>query len=363
MNSKFEDMTSNKYSAKDEFNRLVQTLTTQNPKDPYQEGSDTGNEADVNDSQNSSFDEETMHLNHKNLKQFFQKKAHVEKRGRKDKKKQGKANNAHEASKKKNYPERNQFSNSRYEQVEDDEEMPQLYSDPSKNSGSEDVSDYLYQEAKNSMNRTKMLLMQSQQDSHFIEQMSYSENGDSDVLNMSRKRVENILRNKQQRKHTYELNEEDSDKVKISTDFEHGQPVRGKQSRNNVHSRMAVTRDPTDKFIHQTTSSGNMVLYDSVARASSQSPQDMLDPQFLEKMSSQRAKAYQGTESDSDDILQNEKVADETHAFYYAQHSDGEEGMADLEEDYDEYDTSEMHAYRGRVDKYAQQLSGSKFKH
>lgn len=76
MNNKFEDITSSKYSAKHEFNKLVQTLTmsTKDHRNQYytdSNGDEEGEESD-NHSNSSSFDEETSNMNQKNLKQILQ---------------------------------------------------------------------------------------------------------------------------------------------------------------------------------------------------------------------------------------------------------------------------------------------------
>lgn len=66
MNNKFEDITSPKHSAKNEFNRLVQTLTMNSALEDYQADSDTEEL-----SENSSFDEETLNLNQQDLNSYF----------------------------------------------------------------------------------------------------------------------------------------------------------------------------------------------------------------------------------------------------------------------------------------------------
>jgi hypothetical protein len=46
MNAKFEDITSNKFSAKQEFNKLVQTLTMTSDRNNYNVESDSNDDND-----------------------------------------------------------------------------------------------------------------------------------------------------------------------------------------------------------------------------------------------------------------------------------------------------------------------------
>lgn len=57
--------------------------------------------------------------------------------------------------------------------------------------------------------------------------------------------------------------------------------------------------DPS-KYIHQTTSSGNLVLYDSVMRASTSSPQETLDPNFISNFNNQHMKVYEEQKCDGE---------------------------------------------------------------
>ena len=90
-------------------------------------------------------------------------------------------------------------------------------------------------------------------------------------------------------------------------------------SRNHATNAIMHSKSGFDgnKYIHQTTSSGNMVLYDSVLRASSQSPQEMYDPNFIEAINAQHLKVYETQDErnyeamdyDDMDLLQNQRVA------------------------------------------------------
>lgn len=394
MNYKFEDITSTKHSAKNEFNKLVQKLTMKSALNEYNM-SDSGNEADFNDdqdSQNSSFDEETMNLNHQNLKQFLYK------------------NNAKQEGKymKQSHPDKAQFSNSRYEHAEEEDDLDQYYNPHTRsyavpegkidlknyknqeNNSDEVNSEQLYQNAKNSLNRTKILMMASQQDNDFINEMSFSDTENQiEMLNLSSKRVEKILRNKEKRKtkesskpqYTYEnMPIEDSDSCKIQASSEQDEDnnedlkeLHHQVSRNKTNNRLAMSKDTYEgRYVNQTTSSANLVLYDSVAaRTSTQSPQEMFDPNFIQKVTGKHMKVYQ--HHDEEDLLQNEGVAgknltlivlDETYPRYYGtqSNSDIDENMADCDEDYD--DTNEMDLKgRKHIVQYVHQLSGSKFKY
>jgi hypothetical protein len=394
MSYKFQDITSTKHSAKNEFNKLVQTLTMNSALEQYNvsdSGNEAGNEADNNegDSNNSSFDEETMNLNHQNLKQFFRNKAEQER----NLQNQG-------------YPDKAQFSNSRYENVEEDD-LDQYY-DP--NTGSyavpeskidlqkyknhevvqDDInSEQLYQNAKNSLNRTKILMMASQQDNEFINEMSFSDTeNQAEMLNLSRGRVEKIIRNKEIRKtkdsqkpqYTYENMPIDSDSCKIQVSSEQDgdsnddmKDLQPHPSRNQPKNRLDMSKDTYEgRYIHQTTSSANMVLYDSVeGRESTQSPTELLDPNFIEKVTGQYMQVYQC--HDDEDLLQNEGVAgkrsnynilDETYPRYYGNHSnsDIDENMADCDEDYDDSHETDFKG-RKQINQYVHHLSGSKFKY
>lgn len=210
------------------------------------------------------------------------------------------------------------------------------------------ISDQLYQNAKHSLNRTKILLMNSQQEFEFANNNLYcDENEEIQLSNLSSKRVKKILRNKEKRKlekvkeeskskdnryfREERTNESDSCKMHISSDNEHEGQARDSSQRSNVNiSRNYVdneilsqnkTVSEHNRFIHQTTSSGNMVLYDSAMRASTLSPPEMMiDPGLYEQFNSHHMKVYDtkdehNLDSDSDegeeelDILQNHRIA------------------------------------------------------
>lgn len=377
LNAKFEDIESNKHSAKNEFNRLVQTLTLTSDGDgKFKEPTDDeGNEgtspeniqsesdADNNLSQNSSFDEETCNLNEKNLKQILKSMAHKQNETKSGKFLKSKKYMDNLGQKKGNKKltkniDKTCFSNSRYDQVEEDVEdeefMPyydertksymipggqvdlQNYEESDSQGYNNEVSEQLYQNAKNSLNRTKILLMASQQDMELVNNISYNDISNDDIqkLNLSSKRVKNILRNKQKRKmhrdeylESADVDESDSCKIQMSSELDNMETYEERQrylgakqaSRNNLVPGMTESDGMYDpnRFIHQTTSSGNLVLYDSVMRASTQSPQEMMDPQMIQRISSQHRQMYnqnyqsQTPDEDEDnmDLLQDEMVA------------------------------------------------------
>lgn len=366
MNAKFEDIASSKNSAKLEFNKLVQNLTKPRNcghKDCESESNEDNEwmhtsenqqtDSDCDDwSDNSSFDEQTLHLNHEKLKQYFKNKAKQEEVVKKTQI----ANNAQmfvrnvdtgKKGSKKELPDKACFSNSRYDHVAEDieEDILQFYDDQTRNSynsnkyavpeskidlhelsaqGSyeQHARDELYVQAKNSLNRTKNLLLASQQDSEEI-------NNEVEMLNLNSKRVKSILRNKEKRKTAKTKNqselfqkfksdgsmEEDSEswKIHISTEIDaDGQLEESKtmnqrnESRNHLNSRLGAAKSTYDpqRYIHQTTSSGNLVLYDSVMRMSSQSPQEMLDAHLIERLQGNfEIQSY--NEYSDEDILQN----------------------------------------------------------
>jgi len=437
MNAKFSDMTSKKNSAKHEFNQLVQTLTLASAKEGFGAETDSNEQSDPSEnsepsdqseqsndqscasesqedqSNDSSFDEETLSLNHKNLQQFFRDKKHAEKN-----------NQDHSNSKKYQaaITDKNGFSKSRYQNVDedgDDEQLEPFYDDKSNgymvpegridlNSVresqnqmySQDTSDKLYQDAKNSLNRTKCLLLASQHDNEFLNEMSYEESSknENEILNLSSKRVKNILRNKQKRQKMKQVSnsnkkkfqqfatqndDSDSCKILVSTELEQDNTEESKESfkhnitsRNYIHSQLDNMNRRSEQNFVQTTSSGNLVLYDS----SCQSPQEMMDPEFIEnKITHQHMKvydhpqAYELNSDDDQDTLQNDKIAgkpnsyclDEQYPHYYMR--DESDDVGDLDDDcrdYDEDDMSEEVVQPAKkIHKYVQQLSGSKFKH
>ena len=385
MNAKFEDITSNKFSAKQEFNKLVQTLTMTSDRNNYNVETDSNEEQDdevssteeqwrhsfeEKESNNSSFDEETCNLNQQNLKQILhwmskkQKEAKLNKSQNSQNSKiisQYVKNSSKNLKSNSKIQERTGFSNSRYENTNDDcldDEIIQYNDDRksymvpeskidlhnyllnSQKENDSDLGDQLYQNAKNSLARTKILLMSSHQDIEYGDQAQYEDN--NQMLNFNSRRVKNILRNKHKRmlerqesrsKHTNQqikeesVNDSESCKMQASSENDHeeylnnGQNVGTKNSSRNYWDNTIMRSksgfDP-QRFIHQTTSSGNMVLYDSVMRASSQSPQELLDPNFIEAINAQHLKVYETQddrnynnliEEDEIDILQNQRVA------------------------------------------------------
>ena len=389
MNAKFEDITSNKFSAKQEFNKLVQTLTMTSDRINYNDESDSNdeNEKDLSsteeqwihsyeekDSDNSSFDEETSNMNQQNLKQILK---WVEKNQNNIKENNSKQlnkskvinqymkNSSSNIMSSSKLQEKTGFSNSRYENLDNDgldEEMIQ-YSDDHKNylipeskfeydnyiannskESDSDFGDKLYQNAKSNLARTKILLMSSQQDYQYVDDTQHEDNNDIQLLNLSSKRVKNILRNKHKRMMEKQenkskgglqfakeesLNDSESFKMPESSENDPEEYLHHNQnglikntSRNheyNVPTQFKSEYDP-NRFIHQTTSSGNMVLYDSVLRASSQSPQEIYDQNFIDAINQQHLKVYE-TQDERNyennliedeyeiDILQNQRVA------------------------------------------------------
>jgi hypothetical protein len=348
MNAKFKDITSTKHSTKNEFEKLVQTLTLASAKDHYSVETESNEDWDLpadennsdseGESNDSSYDEETLNLNHKNLQQFF--------RSKNSKNSQIYIDDISSKIWKKNNKKKEEklcFSKSRYQHVDsdcEDEQLEPFYDEQTKSymipEGKIDLgkassprtdqyseSDELYRNAKNSLDRTKILLLASQQDNEFLNEISYEEDSKNEVeiLNLSSKRVKNILRNKEKRRnmkssiHQEQLQKlkekinEDSDscKIQFSTDLDPDEESkasfkRRQSSRNQLHSQHYI----------QTTSSGNLVLYDSVVRSSCQSPQEMFDPHFIEnKITNQHMKVYDlpHNYADYDDPLQDEKVA------------------------------------------------------
>jgi hypothetical protein len=253
------------------------------------------------------------------------------------------------------------FSNSRYENTNNDcldDEIIQ-YNDDRKNymvpeskidlhnyllnsqkENDSDLGDQLYQNAKNSLARTKILLMSSNQDIEYGDQMQYEDSNDQ-MASLNSRRVKNILRNKHKRmlerqeikaKHTNNyiqeesVNDSESCKMQASSENDPEEYSSRNQNRDNKNSsrnygdnsiiRSKSGFDP-NRYIHQTTSSGNMVLYDSVMRASSQSPQELLDPNFIEAINQQHLKVYETQddrnynnliEDDEVGIMQNQRM-------------------------------------------------------
>ena len=131
-------------------------------------------------------------------------------------------------------------------------------------------------------------------------------------------------------------------------------------SRNKLHVLDNSKDTYENRVFHQTTSSGNLVLYDSVARTSTQSPQEMFDPRLVEKFVSRHKNAYEDNhESDDEDLLQNNHIAGKfsKEKFIFL-----DENMAYMDEEYEEEDTEEVNPrIRKHINQYIHQLSGSKF--
>ena len=238
MNAKFEDIASTKNSAKHELNKLVKTLTIKNDykdntwalnENSETESECTGNEhglgilntkdvnllfsADEDNCSNSSYDEETCNLNQKDLKQILRNMNKQKKKVKHDKTRQQQnyisLANQNLVSKNgtKRQTERGTFSNSRYEDVEVDEEACDPYYiqqeeiiGVTEEENDNHINDQLYQNAKDSLQRTKILLMSSQKDLELYNQLGYTEENNVELLKMNNNRVKNILRNKEKRK-------------------------------------------------------------------------------------------------------------------------------------------------------------------
>lgn len=105
-----------------------------------------------------------------------------------------------------------------------------------------------------------------------------------------------------------EFEDSDSWKIQISTEIEHDSNEECKvfnqrtSSRNQIDAKLAMSKESygPNKYIHQTTSSGNLVLYDSVMRASTSSPQEMLDPNFITNFNNQHMKVYEEQKGDEE---------------------------------------------------------------
>jgi len=175
MSHKFEDIASTKHSAKNEFNKLVQTLTMNSALQDYQADSDTDS-ADI--SNNSSFDEETLNMNQQNLKNYFSKRMREEQK-EEDLKETKQSYYDINRSRRNQHPEKAQFSNSRYDNVDEDE-FDQVYHQKDPNYAAqgnnqyyeeevdESFSDQLYENAKNTINRRKVLMVTSEEGKHKI---------------------------------------------------------------------------------------------------------------------------------------------------------------------------------------------------
>lgn len=343
MNAKFEDIASTKNSAKHELNKLVKTLTMKSDynnnntwalnENSETESEHTGNEnaleilntkdvnvlssGDEDDCSNSSYDEETCNLNQKDLKQILKSMSKQQQKAKHDKTRQQQnylsLTNQNLLSKNstKRVTERGTFSNSRYEDVEIDEEACDPYyiqQEEIIDIAEEDdnhVNDQLYQNAKDSLQRTKILLMSSQKDLEIYNQLGYTEDNDVEIIEMNSNRVKNILRNKEKRKnykqesysdHNKQFMSEASVEESCESNQMHSSEIDESQmsnqrflmnqtSRNHLNKISNNGKDEFDpnKYIHQTTSSGNLVLYDSVNGISNKSPRDVIDPHYIER--------------------------------------------------------------------------------
>lgn len=334
----------------------------------------------------------------------------------------------------KKYPEKGAFSNSRYDGADEDEEeyMPYYAQQENNHEGDQintdenyeedDANERLYQNAKNSITRTKILLMSSQKDMQMYNQMEFNDDEDEEDAKMDdNKRVKRILKNKEKRKIVKEtdlsehakkflkdanLNSSSSSDVlqpsstvqKSSENNRTGSFLPSDPSRNNFnpHSNVSNTEFsssryspsknphnlPTPLYIHQTTSSGNLVLYDSANNTSLQSPHTTFDPlpskgnkivkeQNWSKGKMQRIKSTESDDLyDEVDILQNDeritgkirinnKELDEGYPHYYEIQDDEEVD----DDDYDEGspgDVDESEDY-GQIKMYVKQITGNKF--
>ena len=213
------------------------------------------------------------------------------------------------------------MSSSRYDDVEIEDEIDgvpyytnpddQIISDGDHEDGQQyddHINDEMYQNAKNSLQRTKILLMSSQKDMQMYNEMGYSGHDEQDPSEINSSRVQNILRNKQKRKvhqndysdytkkflndasinesthsnmkHLSEIERESSQSSNLN--FEQNELTKD-QSRNYLNNQKMTSDEMYDpnRYIHQTTSSGNLVLYDSVSGGiSNVSPRDTFEPQY-----------------------------------------------------------------------------------
>ncbi|CAI2377380.1 unnamed protein product [Moneuplotes crassus] len=381
MNHKFDGLTSPKQSAKNEFNMLVQTLTMNSALQDYNADSDTDNQED---SGQSSFDEETLSMNQRDLRKYFKKNMKQQKMieaqdhdGYPEELRTGRRVNQ-------KYIDKHQFSNSRYENVEEDE-LDQYYTqqqnkysssenkvDNEEYSHEDDIdessSDHIYKKAKNSIKRSKMIISTEQED-QLLNEMSYSDpENQLEMLKLSSKRVESILRNKQKRKNKPVCKEEtldnlrqnrmaddsDSCKIQMSSEFDHEyshgkKMLERKNSRNRLYEATSPNEVSDKRNFHQTTSSGNLVLYDSVARMSSQSPQEYIDPNYVQRHIPNYKNRDESHDFDEDDINSSDNIADEDMAY-------------DDQEYEQEVETETQRRYRKGLNKYVNQMSLSKFK-
>ncbi|CAI2377727.1 unnamed protein product [Moneuplotes crassus] len=372
MNNKFEGLTSPKQSAKNEFNKLVKTLTMNSALQDYNVDSDSENE---HNSEQSSIDEETLNMNQRDLKKYFKQNMKKQKTDRENSSEEMHSSRNMPSQK---YPDRAHFSNSRYENVEDDE-LDQLYSSKrNKYESSEErsngydqnehneesSSDQLYEKAKNAINRRKMMIS-SEQNSEFLNDISSSEHENQlQMLKISSRRVENILRNKQKRRNQPISKEETLDKlrqnkmsedsdscqIQMSSEFDHESIEQNmfnekQNSRNKLYGIMDTKDILEGRKFHQTTSSGNLVLYDSVERMSSQSPQEYINPEYIQRLTQKENYPH---DSDEDDLLEDDNIADENIAY--------------IDQDYEEEETEEQIRYRRGLNQYVNQMSQSKFK-
>lgn len=321
MNAKFEDIASTKNSAKNELNKLVKTLTMNsdyhNNTWMLNANSESNSDDDQADhrmvkrtkdnnmlssgdeddcSNNSSFDEETCNLNRENLNQILSNISKQKQALDQSRRKPNYIEIQNQKGKSNKRPERGTFSNSRYEVV-DNEDNHHYYDNQNElmNEGSDEdtnqYSDQLYQNAKESLTRTKILLMSSQKDMQLYNQLGYTDDNDVEIIEMNTNRVKNILRNKEKRKGNKEFyseetkkfldegsaNESSNSNPRHFSDIDPASSQNSDQrfmvkepSRNHLNSRPAASGEIFDpnRYIHQTTSSGNLVLYDSVNKIS-----------------------------------------------------------------------------------------------
>lgn len=156
--------------------------------------------------------------------------------------------------------------------------------------------------------------MASQQDNEFLNEISYNDTSQNEIEmpSLSNKRVENILRNK--RNKNMKGQNTDGWNVRMSTKLptlnkneERKGTANGRSSRNQLHVLNKNTTD-NNRYIHQTTSSGNLVLYDSIMRASTNSAREMMDQNKISQIH-RMFEEQKGEHSDPEDPLQNPKVS------------------------------------------------------
>lgn len=362
MNNKFDDLTSPKQSAKNEFNMLVQTLTMNSALQDYNADSDTSKHpSHSSNSQNSSFDEETLNLNQRDLSKYFAQNLQSQ-------------NTSHPSdpqisqTRNKNPVEKAQFSNSRYSNIPSDDLDQQNFNFPlarekAEPSVQESLSDQLYQKAKDSISKRRQI-MSSQQDTEFLENIDFDQKESEgegvrevDRMETGNRRVQNILRNKQNRnkRRVNEEVDEDSCQIQMSEEFDQefevNEDVRG--SRNRLEGIGA--RELDGKEFHQTTSSANLVLYDSGPGMSSQSPNDYLSNELLGKFVAEHRHMRDQNESDEDDLLQNDNVAGKL------KHKILDENVAYIDHGIPSDDSQNLARYRSDFEQYETKLNNSQF--